>query len=136
MSFPQLQKHKGESQKLDEFIGIVEFHLKNLLAEQVSKNEEDKFFNYRELIKRTDLDSEDVLLVLDLFEREHILTPKYIFYCPETHNYIESYYSLGDVPIFLECDNHYNNGIVEHESVYCDVEICYAFSPTFIGQLN
>ena len=134
MSFPQLQKYKGKSDRLDKILGQIEFHLTNLLSEFISKNTSNNFFNYKQLVVKSQLSKEDVLSVLELLKSENVLIANYQFHCPETGHHIITFDSLDNLPEYLDCYHH--DRLEQHETIYCDVEILFAFSPEFLEILG
>lgn len=131
MPFPELEKYKQQSPRLAHSLSEVEVYLNEVLSREVRSPEgiDHAAFDIVPVLlaKSLGVDEGYALALLRVFEEAGIIVHRYDVYCPNTENFISSFYSKHDLPDLIECPFEVRT---EHSINEYHVELIFHFAPT------
>jgi hypothetical protein len=131
MPFPELEKYKRQSPRLANSLTEAEVYLREVLDREVRPTEgfDHPAFDIVPVLlaKSLGVDEGYALTLLRIFEEAGIIVHRYDVYCPNTENFITSFYSKHDLPEHIECPFEVRT---EHSIDEYHVELIFQFAPT------
>jgi hypothetical protein len=130
MPFPELEKYKRQSPRLASSLSEVEVYLREVLDREVRPTAglDHPAFDIVPVLLAKSLGVEEgyALALLRIFEEAGIVVHRYDVYCPNTENFITSFYSKHDLPEHIVCPFEVRT---EHSIDEYFVELIFQFTP-------
>lgn len=130
MSFLELEKYRRQSPRLADSLSEAEVYLREVLNREVRSTEsiDHAAFDIVPVLlaKSLGVDEGYALGLLRIFEEAGIIIHRYDVYCPNTENFITSFYSKHELPEHIECPFEVGT---EHSIDEYLVELIFQFAP-------